>query len=195
SLGWHEALGSSGTNKAIGEICAAMKLTKGAVTAEALPALRDKLLQADRIDAIDLPGLSSDRRPVIAGGILILEAAFNVLGLQRMAISKAAMREGVLYDMLGRGGADDALCDLRFAGGDPGPAGPADPALALRDPDRGLRGIGQLRPAGVRRPPRRAHRQALAGGVPGLGLRQLRAAVVHDLAARPGRRQLHGQGA
>ncbi|MBO7942167.1 exopolyphosphatase, partial [Streptomyces sp. S9] len=36
SLGWHEALGSSGTNKAIGEICAAMKLTKGAVTAEAL---------------------------------------------------------------------------------------------------------------------------------------------------------------
>ena len=37
SLGWQEAIGSSGTNKAIGEICAAMKLTKGAVTAEALP--------------------------------------------------------------------------------------------------------------------------------------------------------------
>lgn len=107
ALGWHEALGSSGTNKAIGEICAAMKLSKGAVTAEALPQLRDRLLQADRIETIDLPGLSADRRPVIAGGILILEAAFNVLGLQRMAISKAAMREGVLYDMLGRGGADD----------------------------------------------------------------------------------------
>ncbi|MBW8811034.1 MAG: exopolyphosphatase, partial [Lysobacter sp.] len=107
ALGWQEALGSSGTNKAIGEICAAMKLTKGAVTAEALPQLRDRLLQADRIETIDLPGLSADRRPVIAGGILILEAAFNVLGLQRMAISKAAMREGVLYDMLGRGGADD----------------------------------------------------------------------------------------
>ncbi|WP_064746240.1 exopolyphosphatase [Lysobacter antibioticus] len=107
TLGWHEALGSSGTNKAIGEICAAMKLTKGAVTADALPQLRDRLLQAERIEAIDLPGLSADRRPIIAGGILILEAAFNVLGLQRMAVSKAAMREGVLYDMLGRGGADD----------------------------------------------------------------------------------------
>ncbi|MGO1002451.1 exopolyphosphatase [Lysobacter sp. CA196] len=107
SLGWHEALGASGTNKAIGEICAAMKLTKGAVIADALPHLRDRLLEADRIDEIDLPGLSADRRPIIAGGILILEAAFNVLGLQRMAISKAAMREGVLYDMLGRGGADD----------------------------------------------------------------------------------------
>ncbi|SFK77411.1 exopolyphosphatase [Lysobacter sp. cf310] len=107
ALGWQEALGSSGTNKAIGEICAAMKLTKGAVTAEALPQVRDRLLQAERIELIDLPGLSADRRPVIAGGILVLEAAFNALGLTRMAVSKAAMREGVLYDMLGRGGADD----------------------------------------------------------------------------------------
>ncbi|HEY5782914.1 MAG TPA: exopolyphosphatase [Lysobacter sp.] len=107
ALGWNDALGASGTNKAIGEICAAMKLTKGAVTAEALPVLRDRLLQADRIEAIDLPGLSSERRPVIAGGVLILEAAFDALGIKRMLVSKAAMREGVLYDMLGRGGADD----------------------------------------------------------------------------------------
>lgn len=107
ALGWDETLGSSGTNKAIGEICAAMKLTKGAVTAEALPVVRDRLLQADRIDAIDLPGLSDERRPVIAGGLLALEAAFEALGLQRMAVSKAALREGVLYDMLGRAGDDD----------------------------------------------------------------------------------------
>jgi len=107
ALGWDEVLGSSGTIKAIGEICAAMKLTKGAITADALPVVRDRLLQADRIDAIDLPGLSSDRRQVIAGGMLVLEAAFDALGLQRMMVSKAAMREGVLYDMLGRGGAHD----------------------------------------------------------------------------------------
>ena len=107
SLGWDEAIGSSGTNKAIGEICAAMKLTKGAVTSEALPVLRDRLLQAERIEDIDLPGLSADRRPIIAGGVLVLEAVFAALGLQRMAVSKAALREGVLYDMLGRGGADD----------------------------------------------------------------------------------------
>ena len=107
ALGWDDAIGASGTNKAIGDICAAMKLTKGAVTAEALPQVRDRLLQAKRIDAIDLPGLSDDRRPIIAGGLLVLEAAFDALGLQRLMISKAAMREGVLYDMLGRGGVDD----------------------------------------------------------------------------------------
>ncbi len=108
ALGWDEALGSSGTNKAIGDICAAMKLTKGAVTAEALPLVRDRMLVADRIQDIDLPGLSAERRPIIAGGILVLEAAFVALGLQRMAVSKAALREGVLYDMLGRGGAHDS---------------------------------------------------------------------------------------
>ena len=107
ALGWDDAIGASGTNKAIGDVCAAMKLTKGAVTAEALPQVRDRLLQAKRIDAIDLPGLSDDRRPIIAGGLLVLEAAFSVLGLERMTPSKAALREGVLYDMLGRGGADD----------------------------------------------------------------------------------------
>jgi len=108
ALGWHEVLGSSGTNKAIGDICAAMKLTKGAVTAEALPIVRDRLLQAERIEDIDLPSLSAERKPIIAGGLLVLEAAFNALGMQRMAVSKAALREGALYDMLGRGGADDA---------------------------------------------------------------------------------------
>lgn len=106
-LGWQEAIGSSGTNKAIGDICAAMKFTKGSITAEALTLVRERLLAADRIEAIDLPGLSEDRRPVIAGGILVLEAAFETLGLQRLLVSKAAMREGVLHDMLGRGGIDD----------------------------------------------------------------------------------------
>ena len=107
ALGWDEAIGSSGTIKAIGEICAAMKLTKGAITAEALPQVRDALLRANRIEDIDLPGLASDRRPIIAGGLLVLQAVFDGLDLQRMAVSKAALREGVLHDMLGRGGADD----------------------------------------------------------------------------------------
>ena len=107
ALGWQEVLGASGTNKAIGEICAGLKLTKGAVTAEALPVVVEHIIAAGSIDAIALPGLSQERRPVIAGGVLALQAAFDALGLQRMAVSKAAMREGVLYDMLGRGGEAD----------------------------------------------------------------------------------------
>ena len=107
TLGWQEVLGSSGTNKAIGEICAAMELTKGAVTADALAKVRERMLDAGRIDAIALPGLSDERRPIIAGGVLVLEAAFAALGLERMAVSKAALREGVLHDMLGRSRDED----------------------------------------------------------------------------------------
>ncbi len=106
-LGWDDAIGTSGTNKAIGDVCAAMKLTKGSVLADALPQVRDRLLRARSIDTIDLPSLPEDRRPVIAGGLLVLEAAFHALALERMAVSKAALREGVLYDMLERGGDDD----------------------------------------------------------------------------------------
>jgi exopolyphosphatase/guanosine-5'-triphosphate,3'-diphosphate pyrophosphatase len=106
-VGWHETIGASGTIKAVGAICAAMKLTKGSVLADAVPQVRDRMLRAKRIDDIDLPGLSAERKPIIAGGLLVLEAAFRTLGIVRMAPSKAALREGVLYDMLGRGGADD----------------------------------------------------------------------------------------
>ncbi len=107
ALGWQEALGSSGTHKAISEICASMKLSKGAITAEALPQLRDELLKAKKIEDINLPGLSAERRPIIAGGILVLEAAFQALGLQKLLVSKAAMSEGILYDILGRASEND----------------------------------------------------------------------------------------
>ena len=107
ALGWTEALGSSGTHKAISEICAAMKLSKGAITAEALPKLREEILRAKQVDAIDLPTLSDDRRPIFAGGVLVLEAAFAALGLQKLLVSKAAMREGILYDLLGRASEHD----------------------------------------------------------------------------------------
>ncbi len=100
--GWTDTLGSSGTIKSVSEILAAMKLTRGAITDAGLSALCEKLLEFERIDEIDLPGLSDDRRPVIAGGLLVLQAAFNELGLKRMQASKSALREGVLYDMLGR---------------------------------------------------------------------------------------------
>src|SRR5690606_37603841 len=107
SLGWQEAVGASGTNKAIGEICAAMKLTKGAVTAHALPVVRDELLRAGHVDAIRLPGLSEERRQIIAGGLLVLEAAFAALGLQRIMVSEAGRGEGVRYGMVGRAGDHD----------------------------------------------------------------------------------------
>jgi exopolyphosphatase/guanosine-5'-triphosphate,3'-diphosphate pyrophosphatase len=106
-LGWQEVFGSSGTIKAIGDIAQAMKLTRGSITDTAIDTIRERLLDFDAIDAIKLPGLPADRRPVIAGGLLILDAAFAELELKRMQVSDYALREGALYDILGRGGEHD----------------------------------------------------------------------------------------
>jgi exopolyphosphatase/guanosine-5'-triphosphate,3'-diphosphate pyrophosphatase len=106
-LGWQEVFGSSGTIKAVGDIAQAMKITRGSITDTALDTIRERLLDFDTIDAIKLPGLPADRRPVIAGGLLILDAAFAELELKRMQVSDFALREGALYDILGRGGEHD----------------------------------------------------------------------------------------
>lgn len=100
--GWQESLGASGTIKALGEISLAMKLSKGAVTDISLNGIREKLLEFERIEDIRLPGLSGERRSTIAGGLLVLDAAFSELDIKRMVVSDYALREGVLYDMLGR---------------------------------------------------------------------------------------------
>jgi len=106
-LGWQEAFGSSGTIKAVGDVAQAMKLTRGAITEAAIDTIRERLLEFDQIADIKLPGLPADRRPVIAGGLLILDAAFAELEIKRMQVSDYALREGALYDMLGRGSEHD----------------------------------------------------------------------------------------
>ena len=105
--GWHEAMGSSGTIKAICDVSVKMKLTKVSITQDSLAAIRDKLLDFDTLDSIKLPGLSNERRPIFAGGLLVLDAAFGALGIERMYVSDHAMREGILYDLIGRDSQQD----------------------------------------------------------------------------------------
>ena len=81
----------------IGEICAAMKLTKGAVTAAALPQVRDRLLEAGHVDAIDLPGLSADRRPT---GVLNLGRPAPGSAPSLGELHLGAVRDRILHDTL-----------------------------------------------------------------------------------------------
>jgi exopolyphosphatase/guanosine-5'-triphosphate,3'-diphosphate pyrophosphatase len=105
--GWQEAMGASGTIKAICDMSIAMKLTKASITAESLEGIRERLLGFDHVGDIRMPGLSSERRPVIAGGLLVLDAAFAELGIQRMYVSDHALREGALFDLVGRASESD----------------------------------------------------------------------------------------
>ena len=105
--GWADAFGSSGTAKAIGAVVQAMKFSDDGITPSSLASLRDALIDQGQISAIKLPGLSDDRAPVIAGGVVIFEAAFEALGIERMRVCESSMREGLLWDLLGRAGGTD----------------------------------------------------------------------------------------
>ncbi len=97
--GWDAALGSSGTIKAIHEVLIGMGDEDGVITPKRLEKLIDTLCEFDSIEAINLPGLTDDRKPVFAAGVAILDAIINTLKIEELHFSDGALREGLLYEM------------------------------------------------------------------------------------------------
>ena len=95
-LGWEDAVGASGTIKAIGLATKAAGLGNGEVTAEGLAWLKRKLFKLGEVEKIDLDGIKPDRRGIFPAGLAILEAIFDACDIQRMSHSEGALREGVL---------------------------------------------------------------------------------------------------
>ena len=101
-LGWEDAVGASGTIKAIGLAIQAAGLGSGEVNAEGMAWLKRKMFKAGEVEKLDLEGIKPDRRAIFPAGMAILEAIFDACDIQRMSHSEGALREGVLYDLLGR---------------------------------------------------------------------------------------------
>jgi exopolyphosphatase/guanosine-5'-triphosphate,3'-diphosphate pyrophosphatase len=100
--GWKRAIGSSGTIKSISSILTAFGGREREIARLGLIDLIDRLIEVGNISHARLPGLSEDRRPVFLGGLAALWACFEALDLQSLRVSDYAMREGLLYDALGR---------------------------------------------------------------------------------------------
>ena len=103
--GWREAVGSSGTARAIADLLEMNKLNPGGVTGltrEGLDKLQALLIKAGSVQGLGIAGLRADRIPVLPGGIAIMSALFDELGIERMTYADGALRLGVLYDLLGR---------------------------------------------------------------------------------------------
>jgi exopolyphosphatase/guanosine-5'-triphosphate,3'-diphosphate pyrophosphatase len=100
--GWEAAYGSSGTIRTVGAALKGLGLEDEGISARGLDGLRERLLDAGHVKRLDLPGLSLERVPVFPGGLAILAAAFRALGLKHLAVTDGALREGLLYDLLGR---------------------------------------------------------------------------------------------
>ena len=100
--GWQEAVGSSGTARSIAETLQKNGHSDGRITSGGLAWLRDALLAAGELKKLAIPGLREDRVPVVAGGVAIMSGVFHELGLQEMTVASGALRDGVLWDLLGR---------------------------------------------------------------------------------------------
>jgi exopolyphosphatase/guanosine-5'-triphosphate,3'-diphosphate pyrophosphatase len=99
---WSEAIGSSGTARALADILQANGWSPGGISAEGLDKLRSALIKAGDTERLDLAGLRDDRIPVLAGGFSIMSAIFSELGVEQMQIANGAMRQGILWDMVRR---------------------------------------------------------------------------------------------
>jgi len=104
-LGWKEAVGSSGSARAIADVLELNGLNpngESGITRVGLDRLCAMLIKAGSAEALDLPGIKGDRLPVFPGGVAIMSAIFEELDIERMTYADGALRLGVLYDLLGR---------------------------------------------------------------------------------------------
>lgn len=99
---WDEAIGASGSIRCIRKILLETEWSKGGITMAGLEKLKKHALNCDHISELELPELSAERLPVFMGGLAILYATFQTLDIDKMSVSDGALREGLIYDYLGR---------------------------------------------------------------------------------------------
>lgn len=100
--GWDEVIGCSGTIKAAARMLAELSITDGAITRDGLRKLVRIIIKAGSVEALDLNSISHSRTQVIAGGLAVLRAIMKTLDIDVMQASQVALREGLIFDMLGK---------------------------------------------------------------------------------------------
>jgi len=102
------AVGSSGSIKSIRKVVIEEGWSDAGITLKSLEKLADKMIDSGSVDKLKLKGLSDERKPVFPGGVAVLLAVFKHIGVNQMQVSDEALREGLIYDMIGRDHHEDA---------------------------------------------------------------------------------------
>jgi exopolyphosphatase/guanosine-5'-triphosphate,3'-diphosphate pyrophosphatase len=108
SWGWQQAVGSSGTVRAAAKVAQALGLVENGISYAAAIEIIDRIVAAGALEQMALPELSPERAPVFPGGMVILVEVMETLGIEQMAVSEGSLREGLVYDMVGRLQHEDA---------------------------------------------------------------------------------------
>ena len=107
-MGWLQAFGSSGTVRVIGDTLRAINPESPHITLENLSGLAERVIAAGHVDELDLPEVDAERAPVFPAGLAILLEVVESFGIDRVRVAEGAMREGLLYDLMGRFTDEDA---------------------------------------------------------------------------------------
>jgi exopolyphosphatase / guanosine-5'-triphosphate,3'-diphosphate pyrophosphatase len=97
---WEVAYGASGTVGAVVDVLEKAGWPAGMVTRDGLDWLKRTLIRAESIQRLRMEGLKEDRKAVFGGGISVLDAVMELLGIETLHASQGGLRHGVLYDML-----------------------------------------------------------------------------------------------
>jgi exopolyphosphatase / guanosine-5'-triphosphate,3'-diphosphate pyrophosphatase len=100
--GWDLAIGASGTVRGVWRVMREQGWADQEITRSGLEKVVELVIARGHAQRLDFPALREDRRPVFAGGLAVLAGVFDSLALERMATSERALREGLVYDLLGR---------------------------------------------------------------------------------------------
>ena len=103
-----EAIGTSGTIRSTEAVARELGITESGLTLQAVEQLIEKVLEFESVSELELNGLSERRAQVWPGGLSILAELMNVLKIDDLQVSDGALREGLLYDLLGRLQHEDA---------------------------------------------------------------------------------------
>jgi exopolyphosphatase / guanosine-5'-triphosphate,3'-diphosphate pyrophosphatase len=106
--GWDQAVGSSGTVRAIFDSIRELDPNALDIGADGLERIIHELGKIEHIRDLKLSALTDDRKLSFAGGVAVLAEVFEQLGIENMKVADGAMREGLLYDLLGRFTDEDA---------------------------------------------------------------------------------------
>ena len=99
---WGEAIGASGTLGAILRIASTLNNGEEVITPKLLETIRNQMLEKSHWKSLIFDGLRDDRKQYLAGGLAIAMATMKELKIDKMIVAKGAIREGILYDLMGR---------------------------------------------------------------------------------------------
>ncbi len=102
---WLEVIGTSGTIKTARKVINYQGQGDKEISMAALDSLIDMVVSAGHVDnLLRIRGITHDRAPVFPGGLAILKSVMDRFAIDRMKVSKTALREGIIFDLLRNAG-------------------------------------------------------------------------------------------